>query len=302
MFWLGLIIGIVLTWLYMSGVVKHVVSAFSGRLWRPNLDAKSMSQEQWLLNISEHPPSSWNHLGYWKEAASYERACVELAGLLADRACLRATDRVVDVGFGCSDQLLIWVDYYQVQSLQAFSKVYWQQQQARRRCEPFSQVKIHKGDHMALAQLPESSVDKVLALDNAYYFSDKGGFFRECRRVLTDEGSLALTDMVLVRPPGGRWEQFVWETLARMAGVPLANLITREQYQRLLEAQGFEQVTVSDITDDVFSGFLYWQQQHYMSLRTFTGRQRWFKVRLTATFIRWFLVRDLVRYLLVTAR
>ncbi len=302
MFLLGLLLGIALTWLLMSGVVKHAINALSGRLWRPNLNAKSISHEQWLLNISEQPHSSWNHLGYWKEANSYERACVELAGLLADRACLCANDRVVDVSFGCSDQLLIWADYYQVESLQAFSKVYWQQEQARRRCQPFSQVKIHKGDHKALSQLSDGSVDKVLALDNAYYFSDKAGFFKQCKRVLSDTGTLALTDMVLVREHSGPCNKLFWQFLARMAGIPKENLITRDQYQTLLDAEGFKQINISDITDDVFSGFLYWQQQHYSNLRTFTGRQRWFKIRLTATFIRWFLVRDLVRYLLITAR
>lgn len=141
--------------------------------------------DQWLCNIPEQPGTSWNLLGYWRETSSYQQACSEMAGLLADKACLSSKDKILDVGFTSHDQLLVWLEYYQVSSITAIASDEHQLLRASELCRG----KLLRGGEEALQGLPESSCDKLLALDCVYRFAERAPFITHSRKPLTEGGS-----------------------------------------------------------------------------------------------------------------
>ncbi|MGK0249695.1 MAG: cyclopropane fatty-acyl-phospholipid synthase-like methyltransferase, partial [Oleispira sp.] len=59
----------------------------------------------------------WGNLGYWQRGSDYSMACANLARSLAEAVDLDQNSGVFDAGFGCGDQLLLWMREYQVEFL-----------------------------------------------------------------------------------------------------------------------------------------------------------------------------------------
>ena len=273
------------------------------RIWWPSSQrAREYRMDQWLCNIPQAPSSSWNILGYWRETSRYQQACSEMAGLLADKACLSGKDDVLDVGFTSQDQLLVWLEYYQVNSLTAVASDEHQLAVANKLCPRFGALKLLRGGEQALTGLEENLFDKVLALDCVYRFTDKQLFFRHSRKVLKPEGALVFTDMVLARSFKDSREQRLIETLGRITGIRAGTMLVQGEYQSVLSECGFEKVEVVDITEDVLSGFCFWFSQHHQNLSLYTRSKLWIRLRLMVWFIRWMQHRGQLRYQLVFAR
>ena len=157
--------GVLITWLVMSGLLAQGC-AFLYRFWWPSSRInKEYKIDQWLCNIPEQPSTGWNLLGYWRETSNYQQACSEMAGLLADKACLSSKDKILDVGFTSHDQLLVWLEYYQVSSITAIASDEHQLLRASEFCRGFDSLKLLRGGEKALQGLPEDSCDKLLTLD-----------------------------------------------------------------------------------------------------------------------------------------
>ena len=59
-----------------------------------------------LLNLMDGPSDTyWGNLGYWEKARTYPQAASALAMRLAEKARLRDAKTIVDIGFGCGDQI-----------------------------------------------------------------------------------------------------------------------------------------------------------------------------------------------------
>ncbi|MGI9274160.1 MAG: methyltransferase domain-containing protein [Endozoicomonas sp.] len=299
---LSFFLGVLLTWLVMSGLLSQGL-ALLVRIWLPSSRREQeVMSDQWLLNSGLITSSGWRLLGYWKETASYPQACAEMAGLLADKACLSSQDRVLDVGFASYDQLLVWLDYYQVQSLTAVTGSEQLLAGAQDNCSHFSQLTLERGSEHVITRLNDEPFDKLLVLDCAYHFDDKSAFFRDARRVLKPGGSLALTDMVLARPYRDRREQRLVRALARSCGIRVEGLLVQQIYESTLQKAGFKDVDVVDISEDVLSGFCFWFAQHHRQLSSLTRSRVWIRLRLLEWFIRWMQHRGLLAYLLISAR
>lgn len=294
--------GVLLTWLIMSGLLSQGLTLFV-RIWWPSSKAsREFKIDQWLRNIPEEPSSGWSLLGYWKETSKYQQACSEMAGLLADKACLSNQDKVLDMGFTSHDQLLVWLDYYQVASLTAVVRDEQLLARTSHACGHFDVLDLVRGGEQALEHLPSASFDKLLALDCVYQFHDKQTFFGHARRLLKPAGALVFTDMILARPFGSRREQQLVEFLGRISGVNAEGMLTQDQYELQLKQQGFQQLDVVDITEDVLSGFCFWFGQHYQSLSLHTRSKLWIRLRLLVWFIRWMQHKNQLRYQLIVAK
>ncbi|AMO58298.1 hypothetical protein GZ77_21455 [Endozoicomonas montiporae] len=295
-------LGIGITWLVMSGLLSQIIMLLV-RIWFPSSRTdKGVVADQWLLNSGVSTSSRWRLLGYWHDTANYRQACSELAGLLADKACLSNKDKVLDMGFTSYDQLLVWLDYYQVESLTAATESERMLADAHDYCGHFGQLNLERGNVSIMQRLDDESFDKVLALDCAYHMADKKTFFQQARRVLRKGGAVTLTDMVLARPFKDRLEQRMVTLMARTCGIPVSGLYVTQVYESMLNTCGFEDVQMTDISEDVLSGFCFWFSQHYGSLSSVTRSKVWIRLRLLVWFIRWMQHRGLLRYHLVTAR
>lgn len=299
---LSFFLGVLLTWLVMSGLLSQITMLLA-RIWLPSSRSdKGVVADQWLLNSGTSTSSRWRLLGYWHDTASYRQACSELAGLLADKACLSNQDNVLDMGFTSYDQLLVWLDYYQVEALTAATPSEHILADAHDYCGHFSQLNLERGDVGIMHRMEEGTYDKVLALDCAYHMKNKKEFFMQARRVLRDGGSVTLTDMVLARPFKDRLEQRLVRLMARTCGIPVTGLYVQQVYESMVNTCGFEDVQITDISEDVLSGFCFWFSQHYGQLSSVTRSKVWIRLRLTVWFVRWMQHRGLLRYHLVTAK
>ncbi|WP_422139864.1 methyltransferase domain-containing protein [Endozoicomonas sp. ALC020] len=294
--------GILLTWLVMSGLLSQLISLIVNIWWPPSNGERGMLADQWLLNSGVSTSSGWRLIGYWRETSDYGHACSELAGLLADKACLSNQDKVLDVGFSSNDQLLVWLDYYQVDSLTALAETEQLLASAQDQCDHYDQLKLVRGHELELAKLEADSFDKLLALDCAYQFDNKSRFFNNARKVLKDGGSLTLTDMILSRPFRNPMERRMVNLLARPCGISVKGLMVRQKYEFHLKEAGFEKVECLDISQDVLSGFCFWFSQHYRQLSPVTRPKVWIRLRLLVWFIRWMQHRGLLEYHVISAR
>ncbi len=299
---LSFLLGVMLTWLAMSGLLAQSLALVVRIIWSSSTIERELRADKWLLNIPLQPSSSWRLLGYWRDTSEYRQACSEMAGLLADKACLSGQDNVLDAGFTSHDQLLIWLDYYQVNHLTAIASDEHLMAEASAHCQHFNTLTLERGGEHGLAKQPKGGYEKLLALDCIYQFESRPEFFTQARRVLKTGGTLALTDMVLSRAFQDRREQRLLNRLGRIAGIPVEGMPIKETYKRMLGQYQFEQVEIMDITDDVLSGFCFWFSQHQQNLSSFTRSKMWIRLRLQAWFIRWMLHRRQLRYLLITAR
>ena len=296
------LLGVLLTWLVMSGTLAQSLALLIRVFWPSSTVERELRTDKWLLNIPVQPSSSWRVLGYWRDTFAYRQACAQMAGLLADKACLSSQDNVLDVGFTSHDQLLVWLDYYQVNHLTAIASDEHLMAEAANHCGHFHALKLVRGGEKGLAEQDSDSCDKLLALDCTYRFKSRPEFFVQARRVLKPGGVLALTDMVLARAFQDRREQRLLNQLGRIAGISVAGMPIKETYERLLGQYQFEQVDILDITDDVLSGFCFWFGQHQQHLSSMTRSKIWLRLRLQVWFIRWMLHRKQLRYVMITAR
>ena len=197
------------------------------------------------------------NMGYWREADSYDQACEALAILLAERAGLSPGDRVIDAGFGYGDQDLLWARRYQV-SIAGFNVNGAQVAVARdraRRAGLDDVVALFAGSAMTTG-LDDGSADRVLALESAFHFPDRPGFFAEAARLLRPGGTIALADLVVAGGAGRRLVDRVGRAVAgRFWQIPRENLVTAGVYRDQLEAAGFTDVVVEPVSEHVFAPF-----------------------------------------------
>ena len=296
------LVGVLITWLVMSGLLAQSCAFFYRFWWPSSRRNREYKIDQWLCNIPEQPRVGWNILGYWRETSSYQQACSEMAGLLADKACLSSKDKILDVGFTSHDQLQVWLEYYQVHSLTAIAPDEHQFVRASDQCSEFDALELLRGGNKALQGLPEKTYDKLLALDCVYRFPERELFIANSRRVLNDDGVLAFTDIVLSRPFRDSHERKLINALGRISGIRIEDIKDQHEYRELLTDAGFGKVEITDITEDVLSGFCFWFGQHHQNLSLYTHSKLWIRLRLMVWFIRWMQHREQIKYLLIVAR
>jgi hypothetical protein len=104
--------------------------------------------------------------------------------------------------------------------------------------------------------------------------------------VLIEGGRLALTDLLLPDRPLGIMEHCALRFVCYMAGLPFRNLVREAHYRSTLEAQGWRDVQLEDISSAVYPGFLQFMEQHgrdvghtlsaWSGLATYASVVRWY--------------------------
>lgn len=261
-----------------------------------------------FYDLSEIPLNNegeaWGNLGYWHGAEGYSQACRALAGLLGEHAALDFGCNVLDVGFGCGDQLLLWLSEFQVQSITGVNYSHSQTRQARQRL-----LDSHYGERADLVEGDvddaalwhqwrerQLRVDRVLALDCLYHFPCRQAFWTRAAEVLNPNGRIAMTDFMLAgthKRDSLAHRALQW--MLKQSRIPEHNLVYREQYIAQLQQSGFSNVEVVDISEPVMQGFWCWTRRRQLPWR------RWLKYEVTGRFLHWAYRKQVLRYCLVVA-
>ncbi|MEH6346686.1 MAG: class I SAM-dependent methyltransferase [Bermanella sp.] len=251
--------------------------------------------------------SSWGNLGYWASSrqradqsitsTSYPQACGQLARELANIATLDASHKVLDTGFGCGDQLLLWLEEYQVQHLSGINLSFSQTQHAQEKIKklklgPYITCSLNVGDcsHERSWQKLDETFNRIIALDCIYHFNDKQNYFSLCKQHLEKNGALVITDLVLTTKNMSFWQKIILKSICYFSHIPYKNLQTQEHYQKHLSNMGLVITQQRYISQDVFLPFGQWLKGYIQQIeysQKVRHKYSWLKYRGTAKFLAW---------------
>ena len=248
--------------------------------------------------------SSWGNLGYWASpphgaatSTSYPQACAQLTRELATLATLDASHRVLDTGFGCGDQLMLWIEEYQVKHLYGINLSVSQTQHAQ---EKINKLKLNRSIDCSLKvgdcsqeeywQGLDTTFNRIIALDCIYHFNDKQNYFSLCKQYLEKNGALVITDLVLATEKMSFWQKMLLKSICYFSHIPYENLKIQEDYQKQLSSIGLAITQQKDISHNVFLPFGQWLKEYIPKIESspkVRPTYSWLKYRGTAKFLAW---------------
>ena len=258
---------------------------------------------------------SWGNLGYWQNAGDYSDACRALALLLGEQAGLDRQSTVFDAGFGCGDQLLLWLDHFHVAKVRGINLSRSQTDKAQTRLTkagyPDTAAAIMQGNindpRLWGAALHRDKPSHVLALDCAYHFPSRVEFFALAQWHLAPSGTLALTDFMLSdchHTEAMAHRLLRW--MLKISRIAEANIVDKDRYRLELQESGFEDIRMTDISDHVMPGLAQFVRKLRQDKGAAGGGKKpgWLgllKYRVTGTFLEWAHRRSILRYCVICA-
>lgn len=251
---------------------------------------------------------SWGNLGYWAAGEdSYSDACRTLAVHLGEAAKLNSKSEIFDAGFGCGDQLCLWLDHFRVQDVCGINISSSQTQRAKSLLQKTKHGE--KSDNIFTADIKDRNkwaevindrqITHIIALDCVYHFPSRVDFFGAASSHLKKGGKLALTDFILVdSEPTKLVHRILLWIMFKLSRIPKANMVDQISYKNDLESLGFHSIQIHDISQPVMAGFADWvHRQKGIQLSLFGA----IKYRITAAFLNWAYTRSILQYAIVIA-
>ncbi|EIM92462.1 S-adenosyl-L-methionine-dependent methyltransferase [Stereum hirsutum FP-91666 SS1] len=246
------------------------------------------------LKPGQRPTTEWLNMGFWKDTDRFPEACEALALRLVHASRSKEGGRVLDVGHGSGDSLLLQVSHPSVPRPSLLVGITSLPQHHKRsearllraleqsgakdinthlfqsdavyivdsRSKLGSRVDVHP-----LSPSSPSTFDTIVALDCAYHFHTRALFLQQSFAKLSPGGHIALADIYFASttkstPPSKTTSPlrpsypitFFLSTLLRV--IPRENVVTKAQYIAEMERVGYVDVEIDDITEYVFPGFV----------------------------------------------
>lgn len=188
------------------------------------------------------------HHGYWitgKE--SQAQAVLNLTRLVAEQARIRPRDRVCDLGCGYGAAALFLSREYdaRVTGL-TISEKQWRRAQAA--AAGFSGVEFFLRDALN-NDLPDDSFDAVVAIESSEHVADKLAFLREIKRILRPGGRCAVAAWLARGRPRAWQTRYLLEPICAEGRLP--SMASAEEFHRMFEDAGFQEVHALDLTRHV---------------------------------------------------
>jgi tocopherol O-methyltransferase len=191
------------------------------------------------------------HFGYRDEhARTHARSLLRLNEVLAERAEIRAGERVLDAGCGIGGSSL-WLAAERGAEVVGVNVVPAQVREAER----YARARGLDGRARFLVRdyadtgLPDASLDVVWMLESLCHAPDKPAALREARRLLAPGGRLAVVEYVL--EPGTPEARDAELLLRWLEAWSMPSLATRAELTAWLEAAGFADVRFEDMSRNV---------------------------------------------------
>ncbi|KAI0051694.1 S-adenosyl-L-methionine-dependent methyltransferase [Auriscalpium vulgare] len=219
------------------------------------------------------PTTEWLNMGYWEDTEVFREACEALALRLCSSARLTTGGRVLDVGHGSGDSLLLHLSHpsvprpkllfgitslpsHHARAQQRVSFLLSDTSGLRDQTEvvllPGDAVWRHPSPSHPFSDKQEAQFDTILALDCAYHFRTRTLFLQQSFERLAPGGHIALADICFAEEPS----TFTTTLVSRVLGImPRENMISRDAYIQDMEKLGYTDVSLEDITRSVFPGF-----------------------------------------------
>lgn len=244
---------------------------------------------------------AWSNLGYWDTATvSYPQACRQLAQRLADAINLNSNDILLDLGCGQGASLSLWKTIFHVKHVEAV--------ELQPLCAQYIQNnvnfihKIHCESFLNLKSEDfEFKFDVVLCIDAAYH-TNLNSFINLIKPILNSKGRLAFHYLALSEKFQhlNSFQKMKYQYLFKCADVNLKHLCTVTDMEYLLDKNGFEQVKIEDLSENVLHGFAHYIHEHAV-LKEKSRDLEHFKILMTAKLCQKLYADGLIDYVQVSA-
>ena len=205
------------------------------------------------------PCKNWLNMGYWKHATDYPTAASSLAMLLTEQGEFQSKDSILDVGNGYGEQNIQWAKKYGA-TITALNINPHQVEIGNQRVEECGlkqKISIQQGSASHLPFL-DDRFTKVVALESAFHFNTREGFFHEAHRVLKPGGLLCMADIIFKN--GNESSDIMTNTLQilmrKKSCIPEDNVYNQEVYISKCSAAGFTDIKILSIKKYVFPGWV----------------------------------------------
>ncbi|KAF8168043.1 hypothetical protein B0H34DRAFT_792700 [Crassisporium funariophilum] len=221
------------------------------------------------------PATEWLNMGYWKDTTVFPEACKALAMKLFAAGNCKRGGRILDVGHGTGESLILLLTDASVPPpsppsyLAGITSMDLHHRRSRDRVHRHQaaqqntvQVKLYKGDAVFDGVVQEhpfhpsssKTFDTILALDCAYHFNTRRTFLEQSFGQLASGGSIALADICFSSSSLSTLRTKLTLPILRL--MPKHNQISTEEYIVQMREIGYIDVVLEDITPDVFPGFV----------------------------------------------
>ncbi|KAF5311828.1 hypothetical protein D9619_003207 [Psilocybe cf. subviscida] len=228
-------------------------------------------------DVAKPPKTEWLNMGYWKDTVVFPEAAKALAMKLVAAGNLKKGGRVLDVGHGTGESLIMLLSEQNIPRSATLTGITSILEHSRRSLQrvkdlqsavPESQatkVDLHHGDAVYRddkdgpgCEHPFSEgnepFDSILVLDCAYHFNTRHLFLKQARAHLSTGGTIALADICF---SSSSLQSVYTRILTKVLRVmPQANIISDSEYISQMQDLGYHDVSLENVTADVFPGFV----------------------------------------------
>lgn len=257
-------------------------------------------QHKYAINtamLGDQNALAWSNLGLWQAGDDYRAACQALAMQLANSIHLNSNDILLDLACGQGASLGLWNRYYKIQNMSAV-ELQAQHVEKIKTHAPFLNSIVCDSFLNLNSNSFSQAFTAVLCIDAAYHVN-LNAFLSSIKQVLQPQGRLAFHTLMLNENflNLNLWQQKKYAYLLKAANVTLKDLMTQNELHSTIMQHGFEQVSVTDLSEQVLAGFADFVAAGHLNLMGLDG----FKIKMTAKLCQTLWQQGLIRYVAVAA-
>jgi tocopherol O-methyltransferase len=186
------------------------------------------------------------HHGLWaKGHETPAEAVVALIDTVGDRLGLKPGAACIDIGCGYGSTAR---ELAAARGVRVTGFTLSAEQAHYAAAHPAPDVDIHVRDWL-INGLPDASADAAWAIESSEHMVDKPGFFAEAHRVLSPGGRLVVCAWLAESDAKGWTVRHLLEPICREGRLP--SMGTREEYEAMAKAAGFEVAGYEDVSHRV---------------------------------------------------
>lgn len=243
----------------------------------------AFSQHKYAIDadmLGDDAECPWTNLGLWQNSSTYKLACQNLAAHLADALALKATDSILDLGCGQGASLLFWQQHYAVQHITAVELQPNCIDHIKQQVWAKS-IELHQGSFLALDAFNLKQYDVVMCID-ALYHHHAIEFLAHIHPYIAPSGRIGFHYLMLNSRFDhlSAYQKIKYQYLLKAADIDIQHLQTATVFQAEMQALGYKDIMIDDLSPDVFSGFSEYVQ-HKLSVQHINNLDT-LKIRMTA--------------------
>lgn len=257
---------------------------------------------------------AWSNLGSWENTNDYVIACEQLAAKIGRAAKLNPETRLLDLACGQGASITFWRQHFGVNymtaldiqhsALQHIKDYFVDQQRIDRQYFNLRVIEASFDQANLPIGVDYEHADAVVCVDAAYHAQSMTAFINFCTQALKPAGNLAFCTLVESAQwqQASPWQKVQHEWLLKLAGVSRKSILNQAELEQCLAEQGFEQIQIIHMDQEVLAGFSHYIQQRASALSMSQKlSSAWQKIAMTARLCDFLYKHQLVHYSLVSA-